>query len=280
MIDYANSDPLFYNSLLLFSNKDMEKIKNSTVAIAGIGGVGSIAVEMLARAGVRNLKLADPDVYSEVNLNRQIFATTDTIGKNKALVAKERVLKISPNCNIEIFEDGVNINNVKEFCKNADIIITIPDKESIKVILHKVAKENKIPCTMGSRCSINKASRWSVEAKLWDYKNEDVETFGATNHPDLDKFSFEELTQEILDEYDEKIKIKKMNFFKETALSNADLFKSIKKEDLIERIENNEKYFNRHVCSVIANTAGCLAASATLKYLLGSKKTTIGVELW
>lgn len=280
MTDYANSDPLFYNSALLFSNESMEKIKNAKVAVAGVGGVGSIAVEMLARVGVGTLKLADPDVYSEVNLNRQLFATLDTIGQNKAMAAKERILKINPNCKVEVYKEGVNVKNAKEFCKDIDIIITIPDREAIKVLLHKIAKENKIPCVMGSRDSMEGASRWSVRAKLWDYKNKDIETFGATNHKEIDKYSLDELTQDILDEYDEKIKIKKMTFFKETALSKADLFKSISKADLIERIENNVNYFNRHVCSVIANTAGCLAATSTLRYILGDSEDYIGVNLW
>ena len=279
-MDLANTNPLFYSSLLLFSNENMEKIKNATVAIAGIGGVGSITVEMLARMGVGNLKLADPDVYSDFNLNRQLFATVDTIGKNKAIAGGERVLKINPDCKVEVFEKGVTLQNAKEFCKNADIIIPIPDIESIKVILHKIAKENKIPAIMGSRESITNASRWKVRAKVWDYKNKDIETFGATNHPELDKYKLSELTQEIIDEYDKKINQKKMDFFKKTALSGANLFKSINKEDLIERIENNDKYFNRHVCSVIANTAGCLTATAAIKCILGKYNEYIGIDLW
>lgn len=279
MTDYAKCDPLFYNSALLFSNENMEKLNQAKVAIAGIGGVGSIAVEMLARAGIENFKLADPDEYSDVNLNRQLFATIDTIGQNKALAAKERILKINPKCNIEVFEDGINVKNAKEFCENVDIIVTIPDREAIKVLLHKIAHKNKIPCVMGSRDSIEGASRWRVRAKLWDYKK-DIETFGATNHSEIDKYPLNELTQEILDEYDEKIKEKKMKFFKEAALNGADLFKSISKKDLSNRIETCENYFNRHVCSVIANTAGCLAATAVIKYILGDRNDYVGVDLW
>ncbi len=280
MTDYVNTDPLFYNSALLFSDESIEKLKNATVAIAGIGGVGSIAVEMLTRVGIGNLKLADLDVYSEVNLNRQLYATLDTIGKNKALCAKERIEKINPSCKVEVFENGVTAKNAREFCKNADVIITIPDRESIKVLLHKIAKENKIPCIMGSRASFEQHSRWNVRAKVWDYKNPETKTFGSTNHPELEKYSIDELTQNILDDYDEKIKIKKMDFFKKTVMDKADLFKSISKKDLLERIENNEKYFNRHVCSVIANTAGTLAAAASIKYILGNKNDYIGVDLW
>ena len=280
MTDLANNNPLFYNSALLFSQESMEKLKNVKIALAGLGGIGSITLEMLVRSGIENFKIADYDKYSKENLNRQLFATVDTIGKNKALVAKERMLKINPSCNIEVFKDGVTYKNAHDFCKDSDIILVLPDSEAIKVLIHKIAKKNKTPCIMASRDSLENASRWFIRAKLWDYKNENTVSFAKTNHPELDKFEIEELNQDILDKYDEKIKIKKMNLFKEKALKGADLFKSISKKDLIERIENTPDYYNRHVCSVIANSAGCFAAVSAIKYILREKCEYLGIDLW
>ena len=113
MTDLANNNPLFYNSALLFSQESMEKLKNAKIALAGLGGIGSITLEMLVRSGIENFKIADYDKYSKENLNRQLFATVDTIGKNKALVAKERMLKINPSCNIEVFKDGVTDTQIE-----------------------------------------------------------------------------------------------------------------------------------------------------------------------
>ncbi len=78
----------------------IEKLKNSSVAVFGIGGVGTYAVEALARAGVGELHLIDNDVFTLSNLNRQLYATHETVGKNKVDVARDRVLSINPECNV------------------------------------------------------------------------------------------------------------------------------------------------------------------------------------
>ena len=277
MIDIANS-----NTLLLFSDSDMEKLKNAKVSLGGIGGVGSIALEMMVRIGIGNFKISDPDKYEDVNMNRQIYATTDTIGQNKALAAKERMLKISPDANIQTFEEGINLNNLEKFCDGADVIMALMDKESVKVIIHKYAKKHKIPVVMGSRDSLESNSRWCVRGKVWDYKNNpDLPTFGSTNHPELDKYNLEDITPQMMSEYDKGINEKKLKFFKQMALNNPEMFKSISKEELLKKIENNNNYYNRHVCSVIANTAGCLSAATAIRTILGEPpEEKISVNLW
>ena len=138
-----SENPLFFNSLLLFSDESMETLKNAKVAVAGIGGVGCIVVEMLARQGIGNIKVADIDIYSDVNLNRQIFATVDTLGRKKAEVARERILKINPDCKVDVFADGINKDNVFDFINDADVILNQVDKESIKYCCIKRQKKNK-----------------------------------------------------------------------------------------------------------------------------------------
>ena len=164
----------------------------------------------------------------------------------------------------------------------ADVIMALMDKESVKVIVHKYAKAHGIPVVMGSRDSLQGNSRWCVRGKVWDYKNNpDLPTFGSTNHPKLDKYSLEELTPEIMSEYDKSINEKKLKLFKDMALTDASLFKTISKEELLKKVENNNNYFNRHVCSVIANTAGCLSAAAAVRTILGEPpEDKISVNLW
>jgi len=278
-MDYADS-ALFFNSALLFSEENMAKLAGSKVAVAGIGGVGSIIVEMLARNGIGNLKLAEPDPYEDKNLNRQLFATLDTVGINKAVAGAERVKKINPHCNIQVYDKGVNLSNVRDFVHGADVLLVQTDTESSKIIMHRVAKEFKIPLVCGSRGSIQ-GHRWFVKAKVWDYKKyPDMPCYDETNHPEFVGIPLEKMTQEMLNSFDENIKLKKMRLFNEYANSKPEIFGSITQEDLQKRINTCPNYFNRHVCSVLANTGGCLAATATLRLLLGGPEGDLEINLW
>lgn len=87
----------FSRTELLFGKEAMEKLKNSRVAVFGIGGVGGYTVEALVRSGVGTIDLIDDDKVCLTNLNRQIIATRKTIGKYKVDVMKERILEINPD---------------------------------------------------------------------------------------------------------------------------------------------------------------------------------------
>ena len=95
----------FSRTEMLIGKEGIEKLKNSKVAIFGIGGVGSYVVEALTRAGVSNFILVDNDEVSISNLNRQIIATTKTIGMSKVEVAKQRILEINPEAEVEIYQE-------------------------------------------------------------------------------------------------------------------------------------------------------------------------------
>ena len=95
----------FSRTELLIGNKAIEKLKLSKVAIFGIGGVGSFVVEGLARAGIGNFILIDNDEVDITNLNRQLIALKETIGKPKVEVAKSRILSINPEAKVEIYKE-------------------------------------------------------------------------------------------------------------------------------------------------------------------------------
>lgn len=82
----------------------VEKLKGARVLVCGLGGVGGYALEALARAGIGHISVLDCDVFSVSNLNRQILATAETVGKRKTEVAAARVKSINPDCEIEIFD--------------------------------------------------------------------------------------------------------------------------------------------------------------------------------
>ncbi|MGQ0415090.1 tRNA threonylcarbamoyladenosine dehydratase, partial [Bacillus sp. HC-TM] len=90
----------FSRNELAFGKEGLEILKNSTVGILGIGGVGSFAAEALARSGVGRLVLVDKDVVDITNVNRQIHALVSTVGRSKVELMKERIADINPECEV------------------------------------------------------------------------------------------------------------------------------------------------------------------------------------
>ena len=80
---------IFSRSEMLFGKENIEKLKNKRVIVFGIGGVGGYVCEALARTGIGKIDLVDNDTVSESNINRQIIATVDTVGKDKVEVIKK-----------------------------------------------------------------------------------------------------------------------------------------------------------------------------------------------
>ncbi|MCL2086676.1 MAG: tRNA threonylcarbamoyladenosine dehydratase [Oscillospiraceae bacterium] len=105
----------FSRSMALIGNSGIEKLKNSAVIVFGVGGVGSYAVEALARAGVGKLTIVDFDKVDITNINRQIIALTSTIGEYKAEVARKRVSDINPDCNVTALCEFVAPENIADF---------------------------------------------------------------------------------------------------------------------------------------------------------------------
>lgn len=97
-------EEMFSRSELLFGKSAMEKLKNSRVAVFGVGGVGGYTVEALARSGVGAIDLIDNDTVSVSNINRQIIATQSTVGKYKVDVAEARIKDINPQADVKGFK--------------------------------------------------------------------------------------------------------------------------------------------------------------------------------
>lgn len=136
----------FSRTELLIGKDNLLKLKNSTVAVFGIGGVGSFATEALARAGIGNLILIDNDVVSISNLNRQIIANLDTMGKSKVEIMKNRIKSINPNCNITMHEIFAKEDNLGDILNtNIDYVIDAIDTVSSKLSLISICKDKNIP---------------------------------------------------------------------------------------------------------------------------------------
>lgn len=111
----------------------------------GIGGVGSYVVEALARAGIGHFILVDHDIIEETNLNRQIIATTSTIGKPKVEVAKSRILDINPSANVETYQEFFTKETKKILDNSISYIIDAIDTISAKIELVLQANDLQIP---------------------------------------------------------------------------------------------------------------------------------------
>ena len=98
-------DEKFSRTEMLIGNEGMEKLKDAKVAVFGLGGVGSFVCEGLARSGVGNFILVDFDKVDESNINRQLIATVNTLGKYKVDLMKERIMEINPDANVEVYKE-------------------------------------------------------------------------------------------------------------------------------------------------------------------------------
>lgn len=94
----------FSRTEMLVGTDALNKLRSARVLVCGVGGVGGYVIEALARGGVGHIDVLDSDHIHKSNLNRQILATVDTIGRKKVDVAKERVLSINPNCVVNTFD--------------------------------------------------------------------------------------------------------------------------------------------------------------------------------
>ncbi len=130
----------------MIGSDNLSKLRSSKVAVVGLGGVGGACAEALCRAGIGSLVLCDNDVFDITNLNRQLFATEQTIGKSKCKTAEERLLIINPNADITVVEAFYSAENRELlFDTKPDYIVDAIDTVSSKLDLIETAFKKDIP---------------------------------------------------------------------------------------------------------------------------------------
>ena len=135
----------FIRSEMLFTKDGLQKLQGKHIAVFGIGGVGGYVVEALARSGIEHFDLIDNDIVNESNINRQIIATTFTIGKDKVDVAKERILSINENCVVNTYKTFFLPENSSQFdFSKYDYVVDCIDTVSGKIEI--VVKANNEGC--------------------------------------------------------------------------------------------------------------------------------------
>ena len=148
----------FLRTESLIGKEALAKLRNAHIAVVGLGGVGGYALEALVRAGIGKLTLIDGDTVAETNLNRQILAVTETVGKPKAQAAKERVESIAPQAQVQAFAEFLNGQTAaKLLAEPFDFILDCIDDVPAKLVLAEHCRARKIPllmcCGTGNRLS-------------------------------------------------------------------------------------------------------------------------------
>lgn len=151
----------FSRTELLLGKAAMEKLKNSRVAVFGIGGVGGYTVEALVRSGVGTLDLIDDDKVCLTNINRQIYATRKTIGKYKVDVAEERCKDINPDVVINTYKTFYMPETAEKFDFSLyDYVVDAIDTVTGKIELAVNAAKAEVPiiCSMGAGNKLDPSS--------------------------------------------------------------------------------------------------------------------------
>jgi len=133
-------------TLLLMGEEKISKLQKAHVLVAGLGGVGAYAAEMLVRAGIGSITIVDSDVVNPSNLNRQLLALNNTLGQPKAKLMEERLLNINPSLHVQVhavfLKDQTTIDILAQ---SYDYVVDAIDTLSPKIYLIHQALENNLP---------------------------------------------------------------------------------------------------------------------------------------
>lgn len=149
----AYRDDFTQRTEILLGKEAMDQLKGAHVAVVGLGAVGSYAVEGVVRAGVGKMTLVDFDKVEPSNINRQLYATSETIGQEKAGLAEKRVLAINPDCCVRalsLFADVEHFDMI--FDDRPDVIIDAIDSvdQKVALIMYALEKDIRVISSMGA----------------------------------------------------------------------------------------------------------------------------------
>ena len=133
----------FYRTELLVGQKGSQKLAQTSVAVIGLGGVGSYSAEALARSGIGKFILIDFDVIEPTNINRQILALQSTIGKPKVELMQQRILDINPKAEVIIYQEVLDGNKQDNLLEGAEYCVDSIDSLNSKISLLEFLLKNE-----------------------------------------------------------------------------------------------------------------------------------------
>ena len=230
------TDDAFKRTRLLIGDENFSKLQNSTVAIFGIGGVGSFTAEALARAGIGHLILIDKDVIDVTNINRQIHALTSNVGKSKVEIMRERILNINPSARVDTVQKFYLTDEDAEnfFICRYDYVVDAIDTLTAKINLVLECKRREIPI---------------------------ISSMGAGNKLDPTRFKVDDIYKTSTDPV-AKVMRKKL---RELGIKNLKVVWSDEVPRKIE-VDTSEKIIGS--ISFVPSVAGLIAASEVVKDLI------------
>jgi len=140
----------YFKNMNMLSPEENASLSSFSVCVVGCGGLGGYIIEMLARLGIGHLTVIDGDVFDETNLNRQILSDMDSLGKLKALAAKERVNKVNPLVEVKAISERLTEENGLEILRGHDVIVDALDSIDTRLLIQKQAEELNIPLVHGA----------------------------------------------------------------------------------------------------------------------------------
>ena len=166
-------DNLFNRTELLLGSETMERIRSKRVIIFGVGGVGSWCAECLVREGIEHLTLVDSDAVCITNCNRQLMATTKTIGQPKVEALRTRLLEINPEADIIALQKSYSEETANDFCiETYDYVIDAIDslKDKAALILLACQTKAKLFSSMGAALKLDPTRIQTAE--FWKVKGD------------------------------------------------------------------------------------------------------------
>lgn len=245
----------FSRNELAIGKEGLEKLKNTTVAILGIGGVGSFAAEACARSGVGRIVLIDKDNVDITNVNRQLVAYLSTVGRPKVEVMKERIQDINPECEVialKMFYTEETYEQV--FDLGIDYFIDASDTVMYKIHLMKECLKRSIPV---------------------------ISSMGAANKMDPTRFQIADISKTHTDPLAKVIrtKLKKEGIRKGVTVVFSDESPIVVRPDVVETVGNKEANVRKAQLppssnAFVPSVAGLICASWVINQILKDIKIT------
>ncbi|WP_335869249.1 tRNA threonylcarbamoyladenosine dehydratase [Bacillus sp. 2205SS5-2] len=245
----------FSRNELAIGKEGIQTLKNSTVAVLGIGGVGSFAAEALARSGVGRLVLVDKDDVDITNVNRQIHALMSTVGQQKVELMKDRVLDINPECEVIALKMFYTEETYEQFfSQGIDFVVDASDTISYKLHLMKECLKRDIPI---------------------------IASMGAANKNDPTRFKIADISETHTDPIAKVIRtrLRKDGITKGIPVVFSDESPIVIREDIRQEVGNDQAEIRKAKMppssnAFVPSVAGLIAASHVINTMLKEIKMT------
>lgn len=239
----------FSRNELAIGKEGLEAIKNKTVAILGIGGVGSFAAEACARSGVGRIILVDKDNVDITNINRQLVAYLSTVGQSKSAVMKERIADINPQCEVIDMHMFYTEETYEQFfAQNIDYVIDASDTVIYKIHIMKECLKRNIPI---------------------------ISSMGAANKLDPTRFKIADISQTHTDPLAKVIrtKLRKEGIYKGVTVVFSDESPIVVRPDVVEEVGNKDAEVRKAQLppssnAFVPSVAGLFAASWVINQMV------------